>query len=79
MLTPSELWQPVLYFQGTAVPGCLFQLLIQSLCNQQSGLSTIGRVQIPLGVRAIVAVAAWKGLPEQDGCCHMEVGSAPGS
>ena len=42
MLTPSDLRQPVQYFQWSSVTGCLLQLLIWSLCTQQSGLSTIG-------------------------------------
>ena len=55
MLTPSELRQPVCYFQWSAVPSCLFQLLIWSLSTQLSGLSTVGHGQIPLVVGAIVS------------------------
>ena len=65
MLTPSDLRQPVQYLQWSAVTGCLLQLLIWSLCPQQSGLSTIGWARISPGVGAIVspqAVAAGKGV-----------------
>ena len=54
MLTLFDLRQPASYFQGSAYPGCLFPLLIQSLCTQQSGLSTTGRGRIPPGIRAII-------------------------
>ena len=44
-LTPSDFRQPVWYFQWSAVTGYLFQLLIWSLCTQQSGLNTLGRAK----------------------------------
>ena len=53
ILIPSDLRQPVGYFQGSADRGCLLQLLIWSLCTQQPHLSTIGRGWIPSDVGAI--------------------------
>ena len=58
MLTPSDLRQPVWYFQCFVVTGCLLQLLIWSLCIQQSGLSTLGQGWIPPGVGAIISPQA---------------------
>ena len=83
MLTSSDVKQPVWYFQWSAVTGCFLQLLIWSLCTQQSGLSTEGQSQIPPGVGAIVAPQATatqgSGLPEHKGCGCLGDDSALGS
>ena len=62
--------------QGSAVLGSLLQLLIWSLCTQQSGWSTTEPRQRPswgwgYNFPSGYCHSEGSGLPEHDGCCHL--------